>query len=127
MSGIAIDLPTIPGIVATFATCSSAKSFRTCSIIVVSAKIRPSVRIAGLYDWGIRNLNSSSCWVGPFHSSAIRDRGSMRAVHISVFCPDGSILAEGARRTRLALDPSVHDVPDDRRDDFERGEVGRAE
>src|SRR2546425_1486113 len=78
MSGIAIDLPTIPGIVATFATCSAAKSFFTCSIIFASAKMSPSVRIAGLYDFGIRKRKSSSCWMGPFHSS-IQNQETMRA------------------------------------------------
>ena len=82
ISGIAIERPTIPGIVATFATCSGAKSFRTWSIILASAKIRPSVRIEGLYDFGMRYAYGSSCSVGPFHSSAIANRETMRAVDI---------------------------------------------
>src|SRR2546426_2064940 len=83
MSGIAIERPTMPGIVATFATCSGAKSFRTWSIIVASAKIRPSVRIAGLYDFGMRYAYGSSCSVGPFHSSGIANRETMKGGDIA--------------------------------------------
>src|SRR4030067_721276 len=85
MSGIAIERPTMPGIVATFATCSGAKSFFTCSIIFASAKIRPSVRIAGLYDLGIRYRGRTSFSVGPCHCSAIGNQETMWAVAISVF------------------------------------------
>src|SRR5207249_481023 len=83
MSGIAMERPTIPGIGATFATCSGAKSLRTWSIIFASAKIRPSVRISGLYDLGMRYEYESSCCVGPFHSSGIENRQTIRGRDIA--------------------------------------------
>jgi hypothetical protein len=45
MSGIAIAWPTIPGSVATFATCSSALSSIAFSRIASDAKIRPGTFI----------------------------------------------------------------------------------
>src|SRR5688500_17474748 len=59
----------MPGRKATFAPCSGAWSLRSWSSRASLAKIRPSTRMPGLYDFGMRQQQASTCSSGPAYAS----------------------------------------------------------